>query len=52
MTAPAMEAVLCARITSMTDMLAILAIMAGWGDPGLNTDPQVPANTAAPAMAG
>ena len=36
----------------MTDTFAILAIMAGWGEPGLKTDPQVPASTAAAAMAG
>ena len=36
----------------MTETLAILAIMATWGEPGLHTDPQVPANTAAAAMAG
>ena len=50
----AMERVygMCAWMTSITGALAILATMALWALPGLQVEPQVPAKTAAAAMAG
>ena len=43
---------MCAWMTSITGTLAILATMALWAFPGLQVEPQVPAKTAAAAMAG